>query len=147
MNKKVKIFGIVAAAALLIVVVVVILNLNRYEEIGEGFFDDNERQIVATMNAETAGFEESEWEAPVTRVIYYLDGGNKPTNVRVFYEYDSDEAAREAFSHVSLGDFATSKKLNGRYIIFQAKSAFYKDVMVENLRDEIKTLRDAGVFL
>jgi len=126
----------------LVVVVIAILQVNQLEAIDEKYFVEDDTKIVVSMDAETAAFENSEWEAPMTRVVYYVGADGKIENVRVFYEYDTEVEAREAMRHIELGDFAIQKKLNGRYIILQAKPEQYEGATADEVRKNMQGIQE-----
>ena len=128
----------------LVVVVIAIVQVNQLEPIDSSYFVSDDSKIVASMDAEMAAFENSEWEAPMTYVVYYVGADGKIENVRVFYEYNTEAEAREAMRYVGLGDFATQKKLNGRYIILQAKASQYEGTTADEIRENIRGLESVA---
>lgn len=140
---KQKIFWVCAAIVALVCVIVAIVNINQVEPIDDDYFTDSDTKIVATMDADTAGYDDTDWEPPITRIVYYVDGEGKIENMRIFYEYEDEETAREAIKNVDGSRFAVGKKLNGRYIIFQAKDSQYKGLTADELKRNLESMRDA----
>ncbi|MBQ9018524.1 hypothetical protein IJ117_02110 [Candidatus Saccharibacteria bacterium] len=125
---------VMAVAAIVLGVV-----LWREPEIEEGFFQSDDSKTVVKLDKFTAAFDESEYEPDTTYVVYYHDGENV-NKMQVFFVYDTNEEARAANDGIEMSDkdWALTKKVNGRYVIFDAVRARYdgltKDVVQENAK-------------
>lgn len=130
----------------LVLIIAVILSFTQNEKIESSYFHDDEGKIVLTMEREMAALDDSKYEPWITHVVYYHDG-SKVTNVRAFYEYSTEEEAKEAFLNLSLGDFADSKKINGRFVIFQVKDTQYKDLTLSELKNNVENLKEIEALI
>ncbi|MDO4611838.1 MAG: hypothetical protein Q4B34_03190, partial [Candidatus Saccharibacteria bacterium] len=66
------------------------------------------------------------------------------TSVKVYYEYVDEAWAAEAFDKVIVDDFATSKVLQGKYIVMDAKPEKFEGATVEDIRKTANDLEAAG---
>ena len=147
-NRKTRqaLLWVFGALAILIVVAVLIVVLNWQEPISDDYFVSDDTKIVLSMDDEMASFETGDYEPGITRIVYYHDG-EKITNVKIFYEYENEDLAREAYNNISVDYFATSKRLNGKYIVMQAKTETFDGLTVEEMEDQVESMRAAGALL
>ncbi len=124
----------------LVVVIVAIVNFTHREKYDSSYFHDSEGKIVLTMNKDAAALEDSVYEPNVTHIVYYYEGDNI-TGVKAFYEYKTEKEARTAFEHLGLSNFADSKNLSGRFVVFQVKRAMYEGLTVEALKVDIEAMK------
>lgn len=143
LDVKGMVFGVLTFVALVIVVVAIVKLNGRAEEIPE--FKTDETKIVMTMNAEMATFEESEYEPKLTHIVYFHDG-EKITNVKVYYEYETEDEAREALDKITM-DYYSGKKLEGKYIVLQAKRDEYDGLTVEYMEEQYDYSKAAGIII
>ena len=100
-----------------VIVVMAILKFNQNESFDSSYFHDADGKIVLSMSREMSALDDSEWESDVTHVVYYYEG-DKIITARAFYEYATEAEAEEAYKHLNLGEFADSKKINGKFETF-----------------------------
>ena len=143
-NKTYVIFGILAAIIVILVVVIVAINLNP--KIESSYFHTTDGKIVLTMEDEMFAPDESEWEAPIVHVVYYY-GGEKVSGVKIFYEYENEATAKEAYENLEISEFAEGKSLNGRFIVMVARKEFYEDVLVSELKENVEVLEQSGALI
>ena len=134
------------ALVALIIVIMMILKFNQNETIDSSYFHDADGKIVLSMDKEMSALDDSEWEADVTHVVYYYDG-NKIIAARAFYEYATEAEAEEANKHLSLGEFADGKKINGRFIVFDINKSQYEDMTVEDLKESRELLKEIDALI
>ncbi|MBQ6409677.1 hypothetical protein IJI18_00260 [Candidatus Saccharibacteria bacterium] len=137
---------VLLAVAALILVIIAIVNFSQNEKFDSSYFHDDDKKIVLTMNAKNAELDNSDWEPEITHVVYYYDN-NKIVNARVFYEYKTDAEAEEAYKNLALGEFATSKKISGRFVVFDVNKMQYENLTVQELRENIESLKGIGVLV
>lgn len=135
-------FAIIA----LIIVVVVILNFTLNEKFDSSYFHDSNGKIVSTMDKDSAALEDSIYEPNITHVVYYHDGTDI-TGARAFYEYKNEEEAKEVYPHLGLGDFADSKKLSGRFVVFQVKKDLYDGLTVDKIKHSQELLKQIDALI
>lgn len=135
--------GILAFLALLVVIVTIIVLNNQEEVIPE--FKTNDMQIVMTMDEDMASYEESDFEPEITHIVYLHDG-DKITNVKAYYEYRTEEEAKEAFNKLSM-DYYSGKKLAGKYIVLQAKKDKFSGLTVEEVEKQYSLMKAAGALV
>lgn len=137
---------ILGMGVMLIALIVVIVALsNRMEPIDNDYFVSDDSKLVMSLNRAMANYETSDYEPEVTRIVYYLDG-DKVSNVRVFFDYGSEAEAREANDNITMDgkNWATGRKLNGKYIIFDTKSEQKDGLTKEKVEENIESMRVAG---
>lgn len=129
-----------------LLVVWAIVGLSQNEKIESSYFASDNKKIVLTMNRDMAALDDSEYEPEITHVVYYIDG-DKITGVRAFYEYPNEQTAKNANEHLTLGEFATAKALNGRFVIFQVNEDQYKNMTVTELKENIELLKEIDALV
>ncbi|MDO4612357.1 MAG: hypothetical protein Q4B29_02785 [Candidatus Saccharibacteria bacterium] len=143
-NFKSIIWGL-GAILLLVVVIVLIIFLNQPEKISDDYFVTDDTKIVMSFGEESMLIEDNEYEPGTTRWVYLHDG-EKITDMKLYYEYENEAEAREAFDKVR-NDFSTSKKLNGKYIVFDVKEETYEGATIENITKQAEDMQAAGLLL
>lgn len=138
-------FVSVAVVAFMLVVAAIV-NFGQTEKIESDYFHDSDGKIVLTMNKEMAALDNSEYEPFITHVVYYYNGNNI-TEVKAFFEYPDENTARQAYENLGLGDFADSKRLNGRFVEFQVKRAQYDGVSLDELKSDIETMKEIDALI
>lgn len=136
--KQYRILTIVAVvAAVIVTALAVILSLPR--PISDDYFVNDDTKLVLKLDASQAAYQTGEYEPGTTYVVYYYDG-EKITNARIYFKYDSDAEAREANQHISLDDkvWAYEKQLNGKYIVFNLVRDQYANLTTEYVRGIIE---------
>lgn len=134
------------AVVALLLVIMAILKFNQNEKIDSSYFHDADGKIVLTMDEDVAELDNSEWEPPITHIVYYHDG-DKITSVRAFYEYKTEADAEEANKHLELGDFADGKKMSGRFIVFDVKKSQYDGMTVTELEENRELLKQIDALI
>lgn len=130
----------------LIIVVMLILQFNQNEKIDSSYFHDDDKKIVLSMDKEMSALDNSRWESDVTHMVYYHDG-NKITSARAFYEYATEAEAEEAYKHLELGAYSTSKKINGRFVVFDVNKSQYENMTVEDLEASRDLLKEINALI
>lgn len=151
-NNK-KLIAIIAAAVVLIagVVIAIILinkdkgnnNNNQGVVLNDDFFKSDDKKIVmsTTSNSTDPGV------AKKVHQVYTVDG-DKVTGLKVYSEFESEQAAKEADSKPEIeeamksGNY-TDHKVEGKYIIVTMAESLYQSVTAEQLRMTAETLEKA----
>lgn len=143
-----RIVGAVVIVAVLLLAVVMALTLGGNRAVDESIFEPGDNRLVISMNAETASFEDGEYEPEVTRIVYYHNGKNI-TKMEIYFEYETEDAAKEANDNIVLAqkEWATGKSLKGRFIVFDVASGQYRGLTVEQMEETIDNMRAAGTLL
>ncbi|MBR6505524.1 hypothetical protein IKT18_01620 [Candidatus Saccharibacteria bacterium] len=145
--KKNRRIVIIAAVALFIVVLVAILaSGSYYEPIDDDYFVSDNNKMVLTLSKESSDFESREYESDVTYVVYYYNGDDI-TDVRIFYSYNNEDEAREANKNITMDGkaWATGRKLNGKYIIFNTNRKSWSGLSVDLLKEALGIDKDADL--
>lgn len=151
-QRKKRMTLIVTAAVVIIAVIVTVATLAISgafrRRVDESFFESDDGKLVVSMNSENASFENSEYEPEITRIVYYHDGTNI-TGMEIYYEYKTDAEAGVANGKISTNgkDWATSKTLSGRYIIFGVSSDEFAGLTVEQTKETIENMKAAGATI
>ena len=138
--------GVIAAVVALILVVIMIVILSLPEKFDSKYFHDTNNKIVLTMDNETSALDDSPYEASIIHLVYYHDG-TKVNNMRVFYEYPDEDMAMTAIAELKMGDFAESRKLNGRFIVYQAAKSQYEGMTVEDVKNKVEQLKELDALI
>ena len=140
-RKKFVIVGIAVVLAVALVSVVLGLNLRRSRELNDDYFVSDGTKLVLTIDNGLASFVENELEPGVVHIVYYYSG-DKIDDAKIFFVYDDEEEASVAYDGIgdSYEGFATSKELNGKYVVFQAIEESYKNLSTERLKNDIKSI-------
>lgn len=143
-----RIIGAVVMVAVILLAVVLALTLGGNRPVDETIFETGDNRLVVSMNADMASFEDGEYEPEITRIVYYHNGKNI-TNMEIYFEYQTEDKAKEAYGNISLEgkDWATGKNLNGRFIIFDVAPGQYGGLTVEQMEGTIENMRAAGTLL
>ena len=137
---------VLLAIAALILVIIAIVKFNQNEKFESSYFHSDDKKIVLTMNRDNAELDDSEWEPEITHVVYYYDG-DKINSARAFYEYKTEAEAEEANKHLGLGEFATGKKIGGRFVVFDVDKAQFENLTVSQLRESIELLKQIDALI
>ena len=130
------------ATVALVIVIGLILNFTQNEKFDSGYFHDTNGKIVLTMTKDKSALENSIYESNITHVVYYYDGNKNIVNARAFYEYKDEEEAKAAYPHLGLGEFADSKKMSGKFVVFQVKKELYTDLTVDKVEESRGLLKE-----
>ena len=139
-NRKIVLVGVVA---LIVVVIAAVLASGTFESIDENYFVSDGGKLVMSLTKDQSNYEMSEYEPGLTHVVYYY-GGNSINNMRIFYEYDNEEEAREANEHISMDDkdWATGRKLHGKYIIFEVPKKRWENLSLDYIRGVVENMNE-----
>ena len=121
------------------------MNLQVINRVNSSYFKSDGIKLVLSMNKDIASFDDSDYEADITHVVYYYTG-NTINNVRVFFAYDTRDEARIAYDNISMDgkDWALKKMLQGKYVIFELDSDQYSVLTTEKVKDNIASMIAAG---
>lgn len=131
----------VAAVIAAVVAVVVGLVASRPEAISDDFFVSDGVKLVLKLNAETAAYEDSIYEPETTFVVYDYEE-EKITGVKIYFQYFDEEEAKTAYENIGAKDWALTRVLNGRYIVFTLKPSQYSRLTTERVRDIIEGIKE-----
>ena len=137
---------IITSVFILVAVMVGVgMNLQAINRLNSSYFKSDGMKLVLSMNKDIASFDDSDYEADVTHVVYYYTG-NTINNVRVFFAYDTKNEARTAYNNIAMDgkDWALKKKLQGKYVIFELSSDQYSDLTTEKVKENIASMTAAG---
>lgn len=134
--------GFIGVALMLVAVIAVIVVTNQAEPIPEGYFTSDDVKLVLALDKTEAAYEENVEYAPEMTYIVYDYSGEKITGARIYFEYADEAAAKEANAHITLSNknWAASRRLNGKYIVFTVKREQYENLSTEKVRENIKSL-------
>lgn len=130
-----------------IAMIVLLIVLARQEHYDDDYFVSDDSKLVVAMDKSIAAFEDSEYEPDITYILYYYSGDNI-TGMKVFYAYDSEDEAREADANVILKgkEWATSKNLSGKYLVFGVSDDQYEGLTITDIRKVISDMKSAGTM-
>ena len=146
-NRIIIVTIIVVAVVILAIVAVIImsLNLGKPEEINDDYFVTDSSKIVLSLDDGMSSFVDGEFEPEITHIVYY-NNGEKISNIRIFFVYDDNDKASAAYDWIgdNYKDWASSKELNGKYIIFQDSNTSYENLSTETIKDRIENIKAVG---
>lgn len=144
-DKKTWILMALATVAFIIVVIIIVI-MNRPEKIDSSYFHDDNSKIVITMSGDMSALDDSPYESGVVHVVYYYNG-DKIINARAFYEYPDEEMAKIAMEKLQVGEYATNKKMSGKFVIFDLNKTQYEDLTVSELKENIELLKAINALI
>lgn len=138
---------IITVAAVLVAVVAIVIGVvvSHEAEITDDYFVSDDTKLVMSLDRDIAAFEEGPYEPQLTHLVYYYTG-DEVTSMRIYFAYDTVAEAETADANLNMKDkdFATTKRRNGRYIIFDVVRTRYDGLTVEQVRKNIEAMRAAG---
>ena len=139
---------IITIVMVVVAVVAIIIGaiLGRQPEISDDYFVSDDTKLVLSLGSAVADFE-TDYEPPMTHLVYDYSGDNI-TGMRIYFAYDNDDDAKEAFSHITVADkdWAITKRLSGKYIVFEVVKSKYDGLTTTEMRQNIESMQAAGTF-
>lgn len=148
LKRRNKIIGISCAAVVFVILTIVIaVGLSDSRPVDETFFEPGDNKLVMSIGSNIASFEDSEYEPEITRIVYDHNGKDI-TGMKIYFEYDTIEDARNAYENISVDDkdWANNKRISGKYIVFNAKPDQYEGFSVEEMEKIINGMEAAGAL-
>lgn len=144
-SKKKNMIITLAVVVVTVVAIVIGVIVSQEPALDDDYFVSDETKLVMSLNRDVAAFEEGTYEPEVTHLVYYYTG-DEVTGMRIYFEYFTEAEAEVAFNNISMKDknFATTKRRNGRYVVFDAVRARYEGMTVEQVEKNISSMRAAG---
>lgn len=135
----------VAIVAAVILIVVGIVMSQRVEPIPDGYFVSDDSKLVLTLGSDMVSLTDADAEPGLTHLVYYYSGDDV-TDAKIYFEYEDDASAKEANEKIKISEtsWAKSKKLNGRYIVFQLTEDQYEGLSADGVRESIEAMKAAG---
>lgn len=135
-NNKNKLIAIISGAVLVIAVIIgiVVINNNKGEVLNDDFFKTSDSKIVIsnTTNSSDSSV------AKKVHQVYTIDG-DKITGLKVYSEFESEQAAKDADAKPEVAEAMQSgmykdHKVQGKYIIVTMSDEVYQSLTVEQLK-------------
>ena len=144
-GKKSLIAGICCGVVVIAVVVavVVIALMNNKGGINDDYFVSDDTKLVMSLDGEMMAFD---GDIPVPSKIHsvYTIDGDKISSLKGYYVYENADAAKEALDKVKEMLQGTSEygeiTVDGKYIVLVAAEEEYKDLTVENVKQQIQLM-------
>ena len=137
MKKKSTIAIIVGIVIMILIAIVAIIvfYVNKSDTIGDDYFVSDGTKLVVNMDGDTASVSEGEQSPVAVHRVYYYSGDNI-NDMKIFFEYADDEQAKLADETMSdeYAEWAESKKVNGKYIVFKVKKLLYDGMTTSGIR-------------
>ena len=145
LNKRKYLVISLAAVAVVAVAIVVGIVSSSGPVLNDDYFVSDGTKLVMSLTPEMAAFEDDANEPDVTHIVYYYNDG-KVTDAKVYYEYRTEDLARTAYSNIDMKnrDWTTTRRLSGKYIVFNALKAKYDGMTTEQVQRNIDDMRAAG---
>ena len=144
--KNNKLISIIAGVALVIVAAVVgiiMINKNKGEVLNDDFFKTTDSKIVISNASNST----DPAVAKKVHQVYTIDG-DKITGLKVYSEFESEQAAKEADSKPEIAEAMKSgtykdHKVQGKYIIVTMNDSLYASLTVDQLKATAAALEQA----
>ena len=142
-NKKIIawICGVIVAIALVVVAIVaVIMSSNR---ISESFFVSDGTKYVVKLGAENNMLDFNiDGYLPEKFYLVYFYSGDRVTDVKAYYKYEDDNAAREALNYFNSqkeeNADVTKFEINGAYVIAVLDKSLYENMTAEDAKQQVE---------
>lgn len=136
-KKNNKLIAIICGAAVVVIVAVVgiiLINKNKGETLNDDFFKTSDTKIVISNTANST----DPTVAKKVHQVYTVDG-NKVTGLKVYSEFESEQAAKDADAKPEVAEAMKTgmykeHKVQGKYIIVTMSDSMYQSVTAEQLR-------------
>lgn len=130
------IFGAVIVV-LLIVVIAILVFMNNRVTYNDDYFKSDDTKIVLLLENNP---DDDEKNPIKTYMVYYYSGENI-TSVKQFYQFKSDEVAKNMMEETKnlQMDWVKDIALNGPYIIFELTEDQYEGFTTTSVRESIKS--------
>lgn len=140
-NKLVAIIAGVVLAVVAAVVTIVIINNNKGEVLNDDFFKTTNDKIVISNSGDNSS------DPTVAKKVHqvYFVNGDKITGLKVYSEFESEQAAKDADAKPEVAEAMKSgmykdHKVQGKYIIVTMNDSMYQETTVEQLRTTAELL-------
>lgn len=138
-DNKNLIIGICAAVVVVIVVVVAIILATRggSAQLNDSYFVSDDTKYVLTLETENS---EEEY-TPVKTHMAYFYSGDDVTDMKVYYEFTDEAAAKAALDYYKEsmeGEDYKDIALNGKYIVVASNESAYEDLTANDVKQQIE---------
>lgn len=145
-NSKNKLMAIIAGAVLVVaavVIAIVMINKNQSEVLDDNFFKTSDSKIVLSNISNST----DPSVAKKVHQVYTIDG-DKITSLKVYSEFESEQAAKDADSKPEVEEAMKSgnykdHKVQGKFIIITMNDSMYESLTVEQLKMTAEILEKA----
>ena len=129
----------VAIVALLIVVVTVLVIMNNNPVYNENYFKSDNTKLVLRLDND---YPEDDEKSPIRTYMVYYYSGDTINNVKQFYQFKSDEVAKNVIEETKKLEMNWVKEisLSGSYIIFELTEDQYEGVTTTQIRESIESI-------
>ncbi len=137
-NPIVAICAIVVAVILLVVVAILLFSGNK--KLDDSFFvNDGSKYVYTTNTDDMLGLDFGEYTPEKIHLIYFYSG-DKVTDLRVYYEFKDEEAAKSAAEYIKGANDGALKSLttNGKYVIVSTDEALYEGMTTEDAKQQVE---------
>ncbi len=126
----------VSIVVLLIAVVTTLIIMNSNPTYNDDYFKSDDTKIVLYLGE---GQSDDENEPIKTYIVYYYSG-DKITGVKQFYQFKSEEIAKNFSKGINVDemDWVNDIRVSGPYMIFELTSDQYEGTTVTELRETIE---------
>ncbi|MBR2658851.1 hypothetical protein IKD57_03100 [Candidatus Saccharibacteria bacterium] len=145
-KNKNKLIAIIAGAVLVIaavVIAIVVINKNKGEVLDDNFFKTSDSKIVISNASNST----DPAVAKKVHQVYTIDG-DKITGLKVYSEFESEQAAKDADSKPEIEEAMKSgnykdHKVQGKFIIVTMNDSMYQGLTVDQLKMTAEALEKA----
>ena len=132
--------GICCAVVAVVVIIIAVIAGNS--GINDSYFkSDGSKYVFSFEQEETALSGDEAQYAPKKAHIVYEYKDDTITGVKVYYEYDNDDAAKEALEYAKENQSESSYKeitTNGKYIVITMDESEYEGVSASDIKAQIE---------
>lgn len=138
-NNKNLIIGICAAIVVVIVVVVAVILATRggSAQLNDSYFVSDDTKYVLTLETDDV---DEEYAPAKTHMVYFYSGDDV-TDMKAYYEFADEAAAKAAFDYYKEameGEEYKDISLNGKYIVITSNESAYEDLTANDVKQQIE---------
>lgn len=143
-NKNIIICACVAVVAIVVIIVAIVL-ATRGGVIGglnDAYFVSDGTKYVLNLDTSNMGTDEEDETAPVGAHLVYYYSGDTITDMKGYYEFKTEEAAKAAYEFYSGNNEGEYKsvELDGKYVILTANETDYEGLTATDVKQQIETI-------
>ena len=141
-NKKNIIIWTCAALAAVIVIIVAIIFATRNTGINDSYFVSDGTKYVLTLESNDISMEDEQYD-PIKAHLVYLYSGDNITDLKAYYEYADNSAAKAAYDYFKEhideeDDNYKDISVNGKYVVLAAADSQYKELTTNDVKEQIE---------
>jgi len=141
-DNKNLIIGICAAVVVVVVIIVAVVLATSGTKLNDAFFVSDGSKYVVTMEADESTDSDDE-VSPVKVHLVYFYSDDKVTDMKSYYEFADDSAAKKAYDLYKEADSDESEdvskyEISGKYVILTADASQYEGMTANDAKQQVE---------